>query len=207
MEKTKNAPAKKTAVAKKEVVKSNAIDYNPVLKKILICLYILIGLAAICTITYIARITSSNSKSTNTAETTEENSEYDVSMFESIDPDDFMDLVDSDETKVVYLGRSTCGYCIQFLPTLQKAQEKIGYKTYYVDIANIETSSDDYNDMVNLINGMKDKYNKDNDTEYDSLYGYTPTIALLKDGAIQNIWIGYSDYDSFTAWLSENGIK
>ncbi len=211
MEKTKKAPAKKTAVAKKETketkLNSNVVDYSSLLKKILICLYILIALATICTVTYIVRVTTNGSNKTNETLTTEENEDYDVSMFKSIEPKEFIKLTKSEDTKVVYFGRSTCGYCVKFLPNLQKAQEELGYKTYYVDIANIETSSDEYNDMLSLIDGMAEKYNKDNGTDYESLYGYTPTIALVKDGKIQNIWIGYSEYDAFISWLNENGVK
>ena len=39
---------------------------------------------------------------------------------------------------MIYIGRSTCGYCVQFVPVLTQVQKELGgYTTYYIDIAKI----------------------------------------------------------------------
>lgn len=130
-----------------------------------------------------------------TTQQKEEETEYDVSMFESITTDKFIDLYNKDEKSLIYLGRSTCGFCIKFLPNLQKAQKEYGYKTYYLDITTV-------NDK-----GMKkiqklDKFLKEN-------YGYTPMVLVVKKGKILNKkvnnydGIGYTEYKTFEKFLTK----
>lgn len=138
---------------------------------------------------------SKNSKTTTEAKAAEEKTEYDVSMFKSIDTDKFIELFKKDEKSFIYLGRSTCGYCVQFLPSLQKAQEEYGYKTYYLDITTVSDK------------GMKkiqklDKFLKNN-------YGYTPLVLVVKNGKILNKevdgyeGVGYTEYKTFEKFLKK----
>ena len=179
-------------------------------KKITILLFIIIGILVFDTIILLVKSDVIKSNSTETKETDtqeEEDTSYDVSSFESISPEKFMEFTKDSDTKVVYLGRSTCAYCIKFLPNLKKAQVELGYQTYYVDITEYDENSKNYNDMVNLINGKTEDYNNANGTDYDSIYGYTPTVVLLNKDGIKDIWIGYNDYDSFKEFLNKNDIK
>lgn len=152
-----------------------------------------------------------SSSGTNNNANTTDTAEYDVSMFQSIDESGFMKTAKSSTAKVIYLGRSSCGYCIQFLPVLKQAQQALKYTTYYVDITAVDTSSEDYASMKDLINGMTDTINKryelTGDKAYTYLYGYTPIIAIVKNNKVVDIQVGYSDYNTFTSWLAENGIK
>lgn len=204
-ETTIKEPVKKEATKKENVKNELELKNN---NKIITLMYIIIALLAINTI--ILLISNLHvSKDTTSKETNTEvkEPEYDVSMFNTIDPDKFLDLVDGEKASVIYLGRSTCGYCVKFLPTLQKAQKEVGYKTNYVDIENIDQTSKSFEKMVNLIDGMSEKYNEKNGTDYESLYGYTPTVVVVKNGKIKDIWIGYAEYDAYVNWLKENGIK
>lgn len=182
-------------------------ENNNLLKKIFVALCVLIGLVTLNTIVLICKGNVTSKNTSKEAETETESVEYDVSMFNTIDATQFMNLVDGDKASVVYMGRSGCGYCVAFLPTLQKAQTEIGYTTNYVDVSEIDSTTEDYTKMVSLIDGMAESFNKENGTEYKTLYGYTPTVAIVKDGKIQDIWIGYSEYEDYVDWLSENGIK
>ncbi|HOP65774.1 MAG TPA: thioredoxin family protein [Bacilli bacterium] len=177
-------------------------------KKLFVLLYIILGLLVIntCFVVFDNGTSTSNNK-----EEEEEPSEYDVSSFTAIDESEFLDVADKSSIQVVYLGRSSCGYCQKFLPTLKEAQEKLDYTTYYVDITTVDTTSDDYTTMTTMINNMTDKFNETygytGDNAYTYLYGYTPMVVLVKDGKIVDIWVGYSTYDTFASWLSSNGIK
>ena len=141
---------------------------------------------------------------TNTSET--ENTEYDVSMFKEIKASDI-----KTETKgklsVIYVGRSTCGWCVKFLPSLVKAQEEFGYKTLYIDIAKIIdfansviSDEDAYETMVNLTGDEYDGYMKEN-------FGSTPMVLIVKDGKIVGAQTGYSEYETFKNVLKDVGIK
>ena len=108
-------------------------DTKVIQNKILVCLYIIIGLLCLNTIVLICKGNISfSADETSTNETT--NSEYDVSMMESVDLDTMLnDVFKRKDIQVVYMGRSTCSHCVAFLPTLQKAQNELGYKTVYLD--------------------------------------------------------------------------
>ena len=180
---------------------------NVILNKLLVCAYVIIALLTINTFVLIVSNVDTKKSTASTTTTTEKNDEYDVSMFNSIDGKGFNKLLKSEKTSVIYLGRSTCGYCVKFLPVLQKAQKEIGYKTNYVDISAVDESSDETTKMINSINAMAETYNKENGTNYDSLYGYTPTVVIVGNGKIKSVWIGYSEYEAYASWLSNNGIK
>lgn len=172
-------------------------EIKEILKKLLICAYVIIALLVINTIiafTSNVEVTKDN----NTTQTTEgeDNTEYDVSMFDAVDTAKAIELFSSEETQVIYIGRSTCGYCVKFLPTLQQAQKEYGYKTKYLDITTV--TEDQQSELLA----------KDNDEKFlETNFGSTPMVILVKDGKIVDGWVGYAEYDSFAKFLEENGFK
>ncbi len=173
-------------------------EETKLLEKLLKCAYVIIALLAINTvILFITNIDNGSSdKNTTSSASTEESTEYDVSMMNTVNMDQLLELFDSKETEVVYLGRETCGYCVQFLPTLQTAQKEYGYKTNYLDITTV--SEDDVNKLLE----------KDNDEGFlNENYGATPMVILVKDGKIVDTWVGYSEYNDFAQFLEDNGFE
>ncbi len=170
---------------------------NEILNKILKCCYIIIALLAINTVILIATNVDTSTTSSDEEATEEtENTEYDVSMFNTVDVDKVIDLYDSKKTEVIYLGRSTCGYCVKFLPMLQEAQDTYGYTTNYLDITTV--SSDEKDELLK----------HDNDEKFlAENYGSTPMVLLVKDGEIKDTWVGYSEYDEFAQFLENNGFE
>ncbi|MBP3461817.1 MAG: thioredoxin family protein [Bacilli bacterium] len=164
------------------------------LKRILVCAYIIIALLAINTIIQFVSNVKITSESETETETTEE---YDVSMFDTVDTEKTINLFDSKDIQVIYIGRSTCGYCVKFLPVLQQAQKEFGYKTKYLDITTVTTE-----EQQNAILA------KDNDEGFLSQnFGSTPMVLLVKDGKIVKGWVGYAEYDEFAKFLIDNGIN
>lgn len=178
------------------------------LKKILMCAYIIIALIVINTVILICKgnITTGNNSSTST----EQSSEYDVSMMESVDLNTMLnDVFKRKDTQVVYMGRSTCSHCVSFLPTLQKAQNELNYTTVYLDIEKVDSDSDDFKTFISKLDK---KYTmnvngEDKTDTYGSFYGYTPAVFLYKDGKMIDGKIGELEYDDFVKWLNDNGIK
>ena len=164
-----------------------------IMNKILKSLYIIIALLLINILVVITTNGSVKKEETKTDDT-EENTECDVSMFTSIDADGVVDAFKSSEMKVIYMGRSTCGYCVQFLPNLQKAQEEYGYETLYLDISTVD--SDGQSKIVDL----------DKDF-FEENYGATPTVLLVKDNKIVDSHVGYSEYDNYAKFLEKNGFS
>lgn len=176
-------------------------EIKEILKKLLICAYVIIALLAVNTVvTFISNVevTSESEKTTSTEETQtgDQNVEYDVSMFDAVDAEKTVKLFKEDEIQVIYVGRETCGYCVQFLPVLQQAQKDYGYKTKYLDITTVTED------------GQKAILEKDNDEDFLATnFGATPMVILVKDGKLVDGWVGYAEYETFAKFLEENGFK
>ena len=171
-------------------------EETKLLKKLLNCAYIIIALLTINTILVAVSNVEISTKDDGkkAEEKAQESSDYDVSMMNEIDMDKLIDLFDSKETQVVYLGRATCGYCVQFLPTLQKAQQEYDYTTQYLDITTVSDTSK--------------LMEKDNDEKFlEENYGATPMVILVKDGKLVDTWVGYDEYDKFAQFLEKNGFE
>ena len=172
---------------------SDEMLYNNTKTIILLnCLIVILVLISIGLCYYTLNYVKNNTVQTQTEE---EQNEYDVSMFTSIDTDKFVELFERDKQSFIYLGRSTCGFFFFFLPNLQKAQEEYGYKTYYLDITTVDDT------------GMKkiqklDKFLKDN-------YGYTPMVLVVRNGKILNKevnnynGVGYTEYNTLEKFLKK----
>ena len=170
-------------------------EVKDLLKKVVTCLYVVIALLAVNTILALTQ-TSVSKEETESTEQTQESVEYDVSMFDTVDAEKTVKLFEKDDIQVIYAGRSTCGYCVQFLPVLQQAQKDYGYKTKYLDV---DTVTED---------GKKAIIAKDNDEAFlANNFGATPMVILVKDGKLVDGWVGYAEYDAFASFLEKNGFK
>lgn len=170
-----------------------------VLKLILIILCSMLIVLSVGVSSYI------NNNKTSEESESEYNTEYDVSSFLEIKASDIKNR--TKDLSVLYIGRSTCGWCVRFLPNLLQAQSEFDYKTLYIDIAKIidfenNKISDEeaYNIMLNLTGDNYDGYMKEN-------FGSTPMILIMKNGKIINAQSGYSEYDDFKEFLNKSGIK
>ena len=141
--------------------------------------------------------TTKNTVTTNNNGSGEEDAEYDVSMFTQITAQELINLYNGSEKSVIYIGRATCGYCVKFLPALQKAQDELGYKTYYYDISTI--TSDEYYEIIALNDFLNNNF------------GSTPMVIVVQNGQILSAnndnqgWVGYAEYDTFKAYMQGLG--
>lgn len=172
--------------------KKEQIDYRPFLNKIMVCLMVLIAIMVLNTI---ALFLGLKDEKDNTNSGQPENLNYDVSMFEALDENALIERVTNEsnsDMQVVYIGRETCGYCVKFLPALKQAQSEFGYKTIYLDITTVTE------DGVNKITALN--------PEFFEQFGYTPMVALFKDGKFVTGHVGYMEYSEFKAFLEESGM-
>ena len=169
------------------------VNYTEILTKIF---YILIVIAVILMANlFVNIIKNGSSNNSTTTDNSEENTEYDVSMFKEKTTTEAVESIQKGGTEIVYIGRSTCGYCVKFLPVLQQAQKEFNYTTTYIDLTKM--TSDDQSTLLTLDNG--EKYISEN-------FGYTPMVLIFKEGKLVKGWIGYSEYETFANFLTENGI-
>lgn len=180
-------PVKETAV-KSEIKESTTLESY--VQKIFYCLVVMTALLAFIAVGVFMQIDTKSSL----PEEAEQELEYDISKFQKINADDFVKAYKGSETKVIYIGRATCGYCRAFIPALQQAQNDYGYKTLYLDIEDVEAA--DISKITSL------------NTWFNDYYGTTPLVVVVKDGAIVGEgWIGYADYATFAEYLDSMGFK
>lgn len=137
------------------------------------------------------------------------NNDYDVSSFKEVSGTD-LENESKSSTQVVYVGRSTCGYCTAFLPAIKQAQEEYNYQTLYIDIAKIIdfTSSEfkildqkSYDSIMNL--STTDEYKG----YLEENFGATPMIIILKNKKVIGVQVGYVEYSELKSFLNAHGIK
>ncbi len=188
--KTTKKPAVKKETVKKEVVKQP--DYTVILNRIL---YALIVIGVLLALNLCVNLINGTKNTNNSKTTTEEEElgEYDVSQFEELTVSELDEKIKAGGTQVVYIGRSTCGYCVKFVPVLKEAQNDLGYKTIYVDLTQVSSS-----DAETL-------YGYDSFVEEN--FGYTPMVLVFKDGNFVKGTVGYTELDELKSFLKEAGIE
>ena len=152
---------------------------------------------------------SSNGSSSSSAE-------YDVSNMNEVDLDEAMALFDEDGTHVLYIGRSTCSVCIQFVPILNEVQQDLGFTTNYLDVdtfSNIwsTSTSDSIEELRDQVKQLTDKFtieataNGEKGTLGDLFFenGFTPAVVVIQDGKVVEGFFGYRDADTLTSLLKK----
>ena len=171
-------------------------------------LVVITMIVAILSLIFVISDDSSKAKSNEGTETTEKetNSEYDVSKFKEVKAQDLKKL-SKDKTILVYIGRSTCGYCVQFVPVLKEVQEKHSYTTYYIDIAKIL----DYTGGTGALDKEADEIMQKfatSDSQKDVMkdWGATPMTLVIKNNKIVDSLVGATDAATLEKMVKNNGL-
>ena len=189
------------------------INYTIILNKIftvLVVIAIILGVNLLFTMISLTNGGSSSDNSSNSSTSgTQTSSDYDVSDFDTLTLAQVLKLFDSKDTSVLYLGRSSCSACVSFLPTLKSVQKDLGFKTKYLDITTVDTSSSDYSTFTSkLTKEIEVNANGTKSTgKISEFYGYTPMVIIIKDGKAVNASVGALSESNFKKFLSSNGIK
>lgn len=172
---------------------------------------ILVVIMAILAIINLSILVSNNSVQTTTNEdltpnSTDTSADYDVSEFDEIKASD-LSKESKNKTIVVYIGRSSCGYCVQFVPILKSVQEKYNFTTKYIDIAKIidyNSSSISDQDAYNLLTNMKTNSEQKGIMEQ---FGSTPMTLVIKNNTIVDSIVGATDESTLTKLIEDNGFS
>lgn len=188
------------------------INYTTILNKIftaLVVIAIIMGVNLLFTMISLTNGGSGSNNSSNSSTSGTQTTDYDVSDFDALTLAQVLKLFDSKDTSVLYLGRSSCSACVSFLPTLKSVQKDLGFKTKYLDITTVDTSSSDYNTFISkLTKEIEVNANGTKSTgKISDFYGYTPMVIIVKDGKAVNASVGALSESNFKKFLSSNGIK
>lgn len=213
---TKKAPVKKVATKKAEVKTTPVVEEKCECKecncgcncekKLNYLIYLTAAILALVVI-LLGVVISNGNTSNNTNSSSEEESSYDVSMFEGLSTTDAIAKIKKGKKVLVYIGRSNCGYCVKFLPTLQKAQKEFGYKTVYVDLNKVSGSDQEEWAKFGGVARLYDETCTETADEKCGSFGLTPQIIIFEKGKIKDGWTGYAEYDKFASFLKDNGYK
>ena len=151
---------------------------------------------------------NSTKSSSSSSSSESSSSDYDVSQMKEVDVDDALALFDEEGTHVLYIGRSTCSVCVQFVPVLNEVQEDLDFKTNYLDVNaftnNWSAAKEDLEPLTNKMDieaSANDK--KGTLGELFVNYGYTPALVIIKDGKVVEGFFGYRDKDTLAGILEE----
>lgn len=190
------------------------INYTTILSKIfttLVVIAIILGVNLLFTMISLTNggSGSGSNNSSNSSTSGTQTSDYDVSDFDALSLAQVLKLFDSKDTSVLYLGRSSCSACVSFLPTLKSVQKDLGFKTKYLDITTVDTSSSDYSTFISkLTKEIEVNANGTKSTgKISEFYGYTPMVIIIKDGKAVDASVGALSESNFKKFLSSNGIK
>ncbi len=149
------------------------------------------------------RSTSNNSESNSNENSGEVASDYDVSAFKEIKAQDIK-KESKGKNILVYVGRSSCGYCVQYVPILKEIQEKYNkYTTYYIDIAKILN----FSGSGGVLDEEADQIMQKLDKEFmESNWGATPLTLVIKDGKLVDSIVGYVDSSTLDTFVKDNGF-
>ncbi len=182
-------------------------DSQKILNKIFTCSIVIIIILSLNTVILINSSSSfgtnanSDTEGNNQAET---NAEYDVSAFTEINAKELANKTKGKNT-VVYIGRSTCSWCVKFVPVLTEATEKYKLNTLYIDIAkiinfseggNIDQASYDILTKMETTTGFEN-YMSEN-------FGATPMLLIVKDGKLIDAQTGYTESAALNSFLEKN---
>lgn len=140
---------------------------------------------------------------------------YDVSFMHKTDINESLNLIDSDNYHVFYVGRETCELCEDILPSLKEAQLALNFTTQYLDITEIDRSSEEWKEFASKLTMKSTQYLNETDvgeaiTEtygyFLSEYGFTPTIIVTKSGKQVAGFIGVKSPSELISFLKTKGI-
>ncbi|HHT38722.1 MAG TPA: thioredoxin family protein [Mollicutes bacterium] len=100
--------------------------------------------------------------------------------FNKIKVSEFADIIKEEEVHFIYIGRPTCGYCVQSEPWTKRISSEMEKEVYYINID--EETSEDLEILADLT---------------DDIYrGATPLFLVTKNGEIVDYKEGAGNYES-----------
>lgn len=106
-----------------------------------------------------------------------------------IDYAKFEELFNGNETSIIVVGRSGCGYCSLYKPVINDIAKDKGIKIYYIDYLKITDE-----ERTSLFSSL------------DDFDGATPTTFIVKNKEVIDSFVGYSEEDETISFYKENGI-
>lgn len=165
------------------------------IKKFVMAIYILVALVSMNTCGIIYLLLNTHQKEVT----------YNTSMMKQLNVEEAVQFIESGKEVILYLGRSTCAYCVKILPSLVKAQMNLEYTTKYIDIEEVDTKTKAFNTLIDF---MDKEIEMENEVStFGKLYDETPMLVIFRDGKMVDGFVGYQSYEEILKFLTANGIN
>ena len=118
--------------------------------------------------------------------------------FTDITIDEYLELMNSEDKKVVYIARPTCSYCQMESPIVKKIGSKYNLEIYYLNTQGFyDDETDSYTeDGIKFINSHE---------KYKDGWG-TPNTIIVQNGTIVDGIYQYVEEKELLSFLKTNGI-
>lgn len=105
---------------------------------------------------------------------------------------DYLDVLQSEDKNIVFIGRPTCSYCVKLKPHLEEIADENNLKIYYVNID--EMSEEDTDKFFS----STDAFDKENLS--------TPMVLITKDGKVIDSNTGYMEKSKYEDFFKKNEL-
>lgn len=105
--------------------------------------------------------------------------------------ENYLNLVDKKTPQVLFLGRPTCSYCVQFTPVIETLSKDYSFKYEYINTDDLSSSG---------LSKLLEKLGVD-----ESEFG-TPYLVVAKDGKVLAEQSGYLDREPLFQFLQEHSV-
>lgn len=106
--------------------------------------------------------------------------EQDDHMFVYCNSEDYLEMIENEETFVVYFGQDQCGYCNKVIQILNDVAKEYETSVYYINTReNGETLNSDIPHYEEVLATVSDLISENEDGEK---YLYTPSVIFVVNG-------------------------
>lgn len=130
----------------------------------------------------------------------------DTSMFNVITLDEFMELFNDKSPKTVLLSVHNCSATENYVPTLQIAQAKLGFVSYYVELTDIDASSEAYAKFLEVLETFDYSFQGQTGT-LRTFLGNTPLTLFIKDNKIVYGYYGSMSESVISTFVKKYGVN
>lgn len=134
-----------------------------------------------------------------------EQPKVDTSMFRVVTVKEALKLFDEDKANLLVISTSDCSATIKYVPSLQIAQAKDSYHTYYLELDDIDPNSKDFKELLKKLDleyNLKGKVAK-----FSEFMGTTPMNIIIKNKKMVHGYIGSMDTDTLHTIISLYGVS
>lgn len=140
---------------------------------------------------------------------------YDISFMKEVTINEALNLFESDNYHVIFIGREDCSVCEKMLPSIKNAQIEYNFVSLYIDITKVDRSSSKWQEFIGKLT-MKSTQTLGETDEGETVtesygyfldeYGFTPTVIVSKSGKQVAGFIGYKSEEELFSFIKSKGI-